>query len=156
MTVTFGFICVSVSLLHCLQRHEHTFHHLYLQPSHSSIETTATTVSLSTPALPVSILKMKPKPKEKDGLKTMKPKPICRNLVQNPSMFGPELPCPQATSLHLPRILLSSPVAVSLASSMTASLSMPATPSMHSSLRGFTHWHADAYAAFVMSALPSH
>ncbi|KAG1875694.1 hypothetical protein F4604DRAFT_1680592 [Suillus subluteus] len=97
----------------------------------SLIETTATTVLLPTPALPVSILKMKPKPKEKDELKTMKAKPIRCNLVQNPSMFGPKLPCPQATPSHLPCILLSSPVAVSLASSVTASLTfvMSAIPS---------------------------
>ncbi|KAG1844833.1 hypothetical protein DFJ58DRAFT_717588 [Suillus subalutaceus] len=99
--------------------------------STGSVETAATTVSLSTPASPVSMPKAKPKAKEKEEPKTTKPKPIRRNLMRNPSMFGPELPCPQATPSPPSRIPLSSPigspVAVSLASPVTAS---PSTPSM--------------------------
>ncbi|KAG2130846.1 uncharacterized protein EDB93DRAFT_1255739 [Suillus bovinus] len=100
--------------------------------STASVETAATTVSLSTPALPVSMPKAKPKPKETVEPKaTTKLKPIRRNLMRNPSMFGPELPCPQATPSPPSRIPLSSPigspVAVSRASPVTAS---PSTPSM--------------------------
>ncbi|KAG1823941.1 uncharacterized protein BJ212DRAFT_709870 [Suillus subaureus] len=99
--------------------------------STASVETAATTVSLSTPASPVSVPRAKPKAKEKEEPKTTKPKPIRRNLMRNPSMFGPELPCPQATPSPPSRIPLSSPigspVAVSLASPVTAS---PNTPSM--------------------------
>ncbi|KAG2740707.1 hypothetical protein P692DRAFT_20753836 [Suillus brevipes Sb2] len=101
--------------------------------STASVETAATTISLSTPALPVSVPKAKLKSKEKEESKmTAKPKPIHRNLMRNPSMFGPELPCPQATPSPPSRIPLSSPigspVAVSLASPVTASPSTPATP----------------------------
>lgn len=100
--------------------------------STASVETAATTVSLSTPALPVSVPKAKPKPTEKEGPKMMtKPKPIRRNLMRSPSMFGPELPCPQTTPSPPSRIPLSSPiaspVAISLASPVTAS---PGSPSM--------------------------
>ncbi|KAG2096116.1 uncharacterized protein F5147DRAFT_717274, partial [Suillus discolor] len=92
--------------------------------STASVETAATTVSLSTPAFP---------PKETEEMKAMsKPKPIRRNLMRNPSMFGPELPCPQATPSPPSRIPLSSPigspVAVSLASSATTPSLSPSTP----------------------------
>ncbi|KAG1753392.1 hypothetical protein EDB19DRAFT_1903050 [Suillus lakei] len=100
--------------------------------STASVETAATSVSLSTPAAPVPLPKAKPKAKQKEEPKTAtKPKPIRRNLMRNPSMFGPELPCPQATPSPPSRIPLSSPiespVAVSHASPVTAS---PSTPSM--------------------------
>lgn len=101
--------------------------------STASVETAATTVSLSTPAFPVPVPKVKPKPKETAEMKVMtKPKPIRRNLMRNPSMFGPELPCPQATPSPPSRIPLSSPigspVAVSLASPATAPSLSPSTP----------------------------
>ncbi|KAG2042469.1 hypothetical protein BDR03DRAFT_560064 [Suillus americanus] len=84
------------------------------QFSTASVETTATTISLSTPALLVTVPKAKPKSKETEEPKTPKPTPICRNLMRNPSMFGPELPCPQATPsppLHIP---LSAPIGYTL------------------------------------------
>ncbi|KAG1883933.1 hypothetical protein F4604DRAFT_1919728 [Suillus subluteus] len=94
--------------------------------STASVEATATSVSLSTPVVPVP--KVKPKPKEMEEPKTTttttKPKPIRHNLMGNPSMFGPELPCPQATPSPPSHIPLSSPIG----SPVTASPSTPATP----------------------------
>jgi hypothetical protein len=119
--------------------------------STASVETAATTVSLSTPALPVSVPKAKPKAKEKEEPKTTttKPKPIRRNLVRNPSMFGPELPCPQATPSPPSRIPLSSPigspVAVSLASPVNAS---PSTPLLATQTRPRTLRHAARRISF--------
>ncbi|KAG1766845.1 hypothetical protein EV702DRAFT_1203976 [Suillus placidus] len=110
--------------------------------STGSVETAATTVSLSTPALPAP--KAKSKPKETEEPKTTtKAKPIRRNLMRNPSMFGPELPCPQATPSPPSRIPLSSPigspVAVSLAtispSTPSMSPSTPATPLLDTQTR---------------------
>ncbi|KAG1780804.1 hypothetical protein EV702DRAFT_1193628 [Suillus placidus] len=115
------------------------------QFSTASAETAATTVSLSTPALPTP--KAKSKPKETEEPKTTtKPKPIPCNLMRNPSMFGPELLCPQATPSPLSRIPLSSPigspVAVSVVtvspSTPSMSLSTPATPLLATQTRPHT------------------
>jgi hypothetical protein len=101
--------------------------------------------------LPVSVPKAKPKAKKKEEPKTTttKPKPIRRNLVRNPSMFGPELPCPQATPSPPSRIPLSSPigspVAVSLASPVNAS---PSTPLLATQTRPRTLRHAARRISF--------
>ncbi|KAG0700292.1 hypothetical protein DFH29DRAFT_642064 [Suillus ampliporus] len=87
--------------------------------STANIETAATSVSLSTPAAP----------KPKSGLQQKekaKRKPIYRNLVCNPSMFGPELPRLQATLSPPSRIPLSSPMYAAI--SVYSFLSTHSTP----------------------------
>ncbi|KAG2125411.1 hypothetical protein DEU56DRAFT_574088 [Suillus clintonianus] len=96
--------------------------------STASVETAATSVSLSTSAAPMPVPKvmMKQKAEEKAEPKlTTKSKPIRRNLMRNPSMFGPELPCPQATPSPPSRIPLSSPIE----SPVSVSPSTPGSPS---------------------------
>jgi len=72
--------------------------------STSSVETAATSVSLSISATP------KRKPSVQLQKEETKPIPVRRHLARNPSMFGPELPCPQATPAPPSRIPLSSPI----------------------------------------------
>ncbi|OJA07511.1 hypothetical protein AZE42_10577 [Rhizopogon vesiculosus] len=88
--------------------------------STASVETAATSVSLSIPAA------RKRKPSVQVQKEETTPQPVRRNLACNPSMFGPELPCPQATSAPPSRIPLSSPIYT--ASLQTSSPSTPSSP----------------------------
>ncbi|OAX32495.1 hypothetical protein K503DRAFT_805182 [Rhizopogon vinicolor AM-OR11-026] len=88
--------------------------------STASVETAATSVSLSIPAA------RKREPGVQVQKEETKPKPARRNLGRNPSMFGPELPCPQATPAPPSRIPLSSPIYT--ASPQTPSPSAPSSP----------------------------
>ncbi|KAG2340021.1 hypothetical protein BDR05DRAFT_1002943 [Suillus weaverae] len=100
-----------------------------------SQQTAATTVSLSTPSLAIPKAQSKPKVTEEPKT-TTKAKPIRRNLMRNPSMFGPELPCPQATPSPPSRIPLSSPIGSPIAVSLaTVSPSTPATPLLNTQMR---------------------
>ncbi|KAJ8590741.1 hypothetical protein M405DRAFT_146049 [Rhizopogon salebrosus TDB-379] len=87
--------------------------------STASVETAATSISLSTPAA----LKRKLSVQVQEETKS---KPVHRNLARNTSMFGPELPCPQATPAPPSRIPLSSPIYA--ASSSPPSPSTLSTP----------------------------
>ncbi|KAF9223763.1 hypothetical protein BS17DRAFT_781160 [Gyrodon lividus] len=82
--------------------------------STASTDTVATTASASSVSQPKhmrprnSNLRIQTHPLTPSPAETKKP--ARRNLARNPSMFGPELPCPQLTPVSPSRIPVSSPV----------------------------------------------